>query len=186
MLGAGLSEGRKFGLRFVIGIQAFSQVVHDYGQDDAQTIMSAPNLQVYLRTNEFKCAELASNQCGTQKLEKMVESFPANKKKGSGGTISTREVTEPVFIPSVFMGLKDLHGVLKYSGVGLLKIKLPILPRLKGCEAFIPRADIATLITEMPEPNLLNQEIQEPSKHTKGFLKNKGSRKNRQPAGEAA
>ena len=185
MLGAGLSEGRKFGLRFVIGIQAFSQVVHDYGQDDAQTIMSAPNLQIYLRTNEFKCAELASNQCGAQRLEKMVESFPANKKKGSGGTVSTREVTEPVFIPSVFMGLKDLHGVLKYSGVGLLKIKLPILPRLKGCEAFIPRADIATRITEMPAPDLLNEE----TKPAKGFLKNKPkpkAGKGSQPAGEAA
>ncbi len=99
---------------------------------------------------ESTSAEWMGKQCGAQRLEELVESFPTSWAGNSKGqSVSTKIIERAVFIPSVFLGLPDMHGVLRH-GNSLVKIHLPHMARVKRCEAFIPREDIPTVIMDVP------------------------------------
>ncbi len=150
MLEPAMNQGRKFGLRMVLGFQAMSQVEYLYGKDQAQAILASPGTQTYMRTMESTSAEWMGKQCGAQRLEELVESFPTSWAGNSKGqSVSTKIIERAVFIPSVFLGLPDMHGVLRH-GNSLVKIYLPHMARVKRCEAFVPREDIPTVIMDVP------------------------------------
>ena len=88
-----------------------------------------------------------------------MESFPTSWAGNSKGqSVSTKIIERAVFIPSVFLGLPDMHGVLRH-GNSLVKIHLPHMARVKRCEAFVPREDIPTVIMDVPEaPEILEKE----------------------------
>ena len=152
MLEPAMNQGRKFGLRMVLGFQAMSQVEYLYGKDQAQAILASPGTQTYMRTMESTSAEWMGKQCGAQRLEELVESFPSSWAGNSKGqSVSTKIIERAVFIPSVFLGLPDMHGVLRH-GNSLVKIHLPHMARVKRCEAFVPREDIPTVITDISTP----------------------------------
>ncbi len=152
MLEPAMNQGRKFGLRMVLGFQAMSQVEYLYGKDQAQAILASPGTQTYMRTMESTSAEWMGKQCGAQRLEELVESFPTSWAGNSKGqSVSTKIIERAVFIPSVFLGLPDMHGVLRH-GNSLVKIHLPHMARVKRCEAFVPREDIPTVLTDISTP----------------------------------
>ena len=147
MLEPAMNQGRKFNLRMVLGFQAMSQVEYLYGKDQAQAILAAPGLQIYMRTMENTSAEWMSKQCGLQRVERLVESFAATWAGNSKGqSVRTEVVDVALFIPSVFMGLADMRGILRH-GNSLVLLHLPHLSRVKRCEAFIPREDVPTIVS---------------------------------------
>ena len=106
-LESGLSEGRKFNLRFVLGAQAMSQVEAVYGKEGAQTILAMPKTLGLLRTGEANAAEWMSKQCGDQRIEELKESYPAAWSGGNGNrTVSTEIKDRRIFISSEFMGVE--------------------------------------------------------------------------------
>jgi type IV secretory pathway TraG/TraD family ATPase VirD4 len=138
-LESGLSEGRKFNLRFVLGFQAMSQVEALYGKEGAQTLLAMPKTQVLLRTGEAMAADWMSKQCGDQRIEELKESYPAAWSGGNGNrTVSTEIKDRRLFIPSEFMGLKDLRGILRH-GNSLVRIEIPYMARVQQAPAFLPR-----------------------------------------------
>jgi hypothetical protein len=52
--------------------------------------------------------------------------------------VSTEIKDRRLFIPSEFMGLPDLTGIMRH-GNSLVKIKLPYMSAIRQAEAFIPR-----------------------------------------------
>lgn len=150
MLEPAMNQGRKFNLRMVLGFQAMSQVEYLYGRDQAQAILAAPGLQIYMRTMEHTSAEWMSKQCGLQRIERLVESFAASwAGNNKGQSVRTEVVDIALFIPSVFMGLADMRGILRH-GNSLVLLQLPHLLKIKRCPAFIPRRDIPTTVTVVP------------------------------------
>lgn len=167
MLEPAMNQGRKFNLRMVLGFQAMSQVEYLYGRDQAQAILAAPGLQIYMRTMEHTSAEWMSKQCGLQRLERLVESFAATWAGNSKGqSVRTEVVDVALFIPSVFMGLADMRGILRH-GNSLVLLELPHLARIKRCEAFIPRKDVPTTVT-IVEPIIEGESGSLPNKNGPG------------------
>ena len=184
MLEAAMNQGRKFNLRMVLGFQAMSQVEYLYGKDQAQAILAAPGLQIYMRTMENTSAEWMSKQCGLQRVERLVESFAATWAGNSKGqSVRTEVVDVALFIPSVFMGLADMRGILRH-GNSLVLLHLPHLSRVKRCEAFIPREDVPTILSPMdPLVETVEEEEQFTLSSSGGVAATKGPwRKKRQGA----
>jgi len=147
MLEPAMNQGRKFNLRMVLGFQAMAQVEHLYGRDLAQAILAAPGVQIYMRTMEHSSAKWMSEQCGLQRLERLVESFGATWTGNSKGqSVRTELVDVALFIPSVFMGMPDMQGILRH-GNSLVMVRMPHLPKIKRCLAFVGRKDVPTRLT---------------------------------------
>jgi hypothetical protein len=160
-LESGLSEGRKFNLRFVLGFQAMSQVEALYSKEGAQTLLAMPKTQVLLRTGEAMAAEWMSKQCGDQRIEELKESYPASWSGGNGNrTVSTEIKDRRLFIPSEFMGLKDLRGILRH-GNSLVRIEIPYMARVQRADAFVPRLS-KPMPGPKPEPEMDPPQTVEP------------------------
>ncbi len=160
-LESGLSEGRKFNLRFVLGFQAMSQVEALYSKEGAQTLLAMPKTQVLLRTGEAMAADWMSKQCGDQRIEELKESYPAAWSGGNGNrTVSTEIKDRRLFIPSEFMGLKDLRGILRH-GNSLVRIEIPYMARVQRADAFVPRPS-KPMPGPKPEPEMDPPQTVEP------------------------
>lgn len=156
MLEPAMNQGRKFNMRMVLGFQAMSQVEYLYGRDQAQAILAAPGIQTYMRTMENTAAEWMCKQCGKQRLERLVESFSATWAGSSKGqSVRTEVIDTELFLPSEFMGLPDMHGILRH-GNSLVRIQLPHLSQIKRGEAFIARPDVPTVLLNVNEAEPAN------------------------------
>jgi len=111
---------------------------------------------------ENTSAEWMSKQCGLQRIERLVESFAATWAGNSKGqSVRTEVVDVALFIPSVFMGLADMRGILRH-GNSLVLLHLPHLSRVKRCEAFIPREDVPTIVSPVDSIVEAVEEEEEP------------------------
>ncbi|OEZ51827.1 type IV secretion system DNA-binding domain-containing protein [Duganella sp. HH105] len=116
-LEAGLTKGRKHGLRVVAGIQAVSQLDAIYGQHKAQTLRSCfRNLLALGGSNsDPDTAEVISKGLGERQLER-TQTTHNNGKDGTTSSTSKHQGEERAVMASQLMSLPPLRGYLKFAG----------------------------------------------------------------------
>ena len=130
-----LTQGRKFGLRVVIGLQSVAQVIRSYGIHGAQEILSCLGTVLALRPGDPDTAEWTSRLFGSREV------IRKNKSKSDHGSSSSEQRRdERVLLPLQLSQLKDLYGYLKLPGdYQAAQIKLNILTRTDDVTSpFIP------------------------------------------------
>src|SRR5471030_266145 len=116
-LEAGLTKGRKHGLRVVAGIQAVSQLSAIYGEHNAQTLRSCfRNLLALGGSNsDPDTAEVISKGLGEHQLER-TQTTHNNGKDGTTSSTSKHQGEELAVMGSQLMSLPPLSGYLKFAG----------------------------------------------------------------------
>lgn len=113
---AALTEGRKFGLKLVIGTQNKNQFQEHYGQS-AATMLAASVLKIIFRCNEPESARWVSELIGDDEREKPRTGVTASVSDQGRDSInySTYNERRPVVSREEIMALPKLHGFWKYQ-----------------------------------------------------------------------
>ena len=137
----GLSEGRKFGLCFVIGSQTNAQQALVYGPQGAQVISSMVNTRLMFRMPDPEIAHWASINLGETVIEEVREgiSYGANTIR-DGVSINRVETRKPVITKSEIMRLENLACYLRLAGeYPITKIHFERINRPEINQPFIQR-----------------------------------------------
>lgn len=142
-LRAGQTKIRKYGGRFVLGLQTISQLRSTYGNDEAQTLLANTSTKLVLRAGDNQTAEYFSKELGEQEVQKRKVTHNENQSSGggflkpnnsssSGTTISHEERTQATILPSEIMNLEDLAGFLRIPAypIGFVEIEYEKLPEV--------------------------------------------------------
>lgn len=116
-LEAGLTKGRKHGLRVVAGLQSVAQLDAIYGSHAATTLRSCFRniLALGCANSDPETAEVISKGLGQIEIERTQATY--NRGAGHvGKSISSQRVIETLVMPSQLMALPPLHGYLKFAG----------------------------------------------------------------------
>lgn len=116
-LEAGLTKGRKHGLRVVAGLQSVSQLDALYGAHNAKTLRSCFRnvLALGCSNADPHTAKEISDGLGQCEVERLQTSHNQNR-DGKGSTTTRQRSIEPAVLPSELMSLSPLHGFLKFAG----------------------------------------------------------------------
>lgn len=119
-------QGRKFGYSLVIGIQSPSQLVANYGQSAATTIVNNAGVQLILRLTGGDAARWACAQLGRQEVERHQENdtYDTEDAHARSNVSVSREVRDLV-LDSEIASLPDLHGFLRVPAVGVGRVVIP-------------------------------------------------------------
>ena len=111
-----LTEGRKFGLRLIIGTQNKHQFEEKYGHS-AATMLSAAVLKIAFRCNEPDSARWVSELIGESEWEKPRTGVTASVEDRGRDSLHYSNHTErkPVVSREEIMALPKLHGYWKYQ-----------------------------------------------------------------------
>lgn len=146
-LRAGQTKIRKYGGRFVLGLQTISQLRSTYGQDEAQTLLSNMSTKLFLRAGDHQTAEYCSKELGEQEIERRQVTETEGYSSSSGGsllrpngssgnssstTYSKLQETKATILPSEIMNLEDLTGFLRIPSypIGFVEIPYESLPEV--------------------------------------------------------
>ena len=115
-LSTALIEGRKYGLKIVLGTQNKAQFEEHYGRG-AATMLSAPHVKILFRCNEPESARWVSDMIGEEENERPRIGTTAAVQPNGRDSINYATFTERRLVVSreQIMGLKNLHGYWKYS-----------------------------------------------------------------------
>lgn len=134
-----LAEGRKYGLKNVLGTQNKSDLETHYGKT-AGKMIAASHLKLVFRHNEPESAEWVSKLIGEDETEKPRIGTTATIEAGGRDSVNYTRTTErrAVVSKEQIMALPDLHGYWKYEdAVVAFRIEYKALPqKTKG---FVPR-----------------------------------------------
>jgi hypothetical protein len=116
-LEAGLTKGRKHGLRVVAGLQSVSQLDTLYGTHNAKTLRSCfRNLLALGCSNaDPHTAKEISDGLGQSEVER-VQTSHSNGKNGHTHSTARHRSFESAVLPSELMALAPLRGYLKFAG----------------------------------------------------------------------
>lgn len=116
-LEAGLTKGRKHGLRIVAGLQSMSQLDALYGPHNAQTLRSCFRNLLALGCSNIDphTAKEISEGLGHSEVERVQTTCSTNKSGQTSSTVVQRTV-EPAILPAELTSLPALHGFLKFAG----------------------------------------------------------------------
>lgn len=116
-LEAGLTKGRKHGLRIVACLQSISQLNSLYSTHNAQTLRSCfRNLLALGCSNaDPHTAKEISDGLGQREIERIQTTYN-NSKNGRSKSTSKHHSVEPAVMPAELMSLSPLHGFLKFAG----------------------------------------------------------------------
>lgn len=118
-LEAGLTKGRKHGLRVVAGLQSVAQLDAIYGPHAATTLRSCFRslLALGCSSADPHTAQVIADGLGQVEVERTQVSRSSARGAEPGGTTRTvQRVIEPLVLPSQLTGLAPLHGFLKLAG----------------------------------------------------------------------
>ncbi|MFB9214269.1 type IV conjugative transfer system coupling protein TraD [Vibrio sinaloensis] len=112
-----ISEVRKFGGCYVIGLQSYAQLVKTYGKNTADVIFDLLNSRFYFRAPSAQMAQISSKDLGEQEVDISREniSYGANTLR-DGVSIGHQTVTRPVVSSSQIQALDDLQCYLRVPG----------------------------------------------------------------------
>ncbi|WP_165967886.1 type IV secretion system DNA-binding domain-containing protein [Sapientia aquatica] len=116
-LEAGLTKGRKHGLRVVAGLQSVAQLDAIYGQNHAKTLRSCFRNMLALgcANSDPDTAKVISDGLGQSEIERIQTTHNQNKNGASTSTHRERRI-EAAVLPSELMSLPPLQGYLKLAG----------------------------------------------------------------------
>lgn len=136
-----LSEARKFGGCFVIGIQSYAQLAKVYGGDGGKEISSLLNTRFMFRVPDPDIAAWSAKNLGETTVEEVREgiSYGANTMR-DGVSVNRIERNKAVVSFSEIMRLDDLTCYVRLPGdYPLTLLHLPYIARPDKNTAFIPR-----------------------------------------------
>ncbi|MFA0621804.1 type IV conjugative transfer system coupling protein TraD, partial [Vibrio sp. 10N.222.49.A4] len=112
-----ISEVRKFGGCYVIGLQSYAQLVKTYGKNTADVIFDLLNSRFYFRAPSAQMAQISSKDLGEQEVDVSREhiSYGANALR-DGVSIGHQTVTRPVVSSSEIQAMDDLQCYLRVPG----------------------------------------------------------------------
>jgi type IV secretory pathway TraG/TraD family ATPase VirD4 len=140
-LEAGLTKGRKHGLRVVAGLQSVSQLDALYGVHSAKTLRSCFRSVLALGCSNVDpdTAKVISDGLGQREVQRKHTSH-SNSKTGNSTSTTWQHSTEAAVLPSELMALPPLRGFLKFAGdhpIGKIRLVHKDIPvRVK---AFVER-----------------------------------------------
>jgi len=135
-----LVEGRKYGIKMVLGTQNKAQFEEHNGRG-AATMLSAPHTKVLFRCNEPESARWVADLIGEEEKERPRIGTTATVDANGRDSINYSTFTErrPVISKEQVMALPNLHGYWKYAdSVVPFRIEPQNLRRV--AEGFIRRA----------------------------------------------
>lgn len=118
-LEAGLTKGRKHGARFLCGIQSTAQLDDLYGKEKAVTLRSCFRNLLFLNiphTDPATAEELSKGVGESEFVRKETQRSVGYSMKNSSRTISRRNVTEKVLLPSQIQDLPNLKAYVSFAG----------------------------------------------------------------------
>jgi type IV conjugative transfer system coupling protein TraD len=130
-LTAALSEARKFGGCFVIGIQSYAQLAKVYGHEGGREISSLLNTRFMFRVPDPEMAQWSAKNLGETTFEEVREgiSYGANSIR-DGVSINRIEREKPVVTCSEILRLDDLTCYVRLpGGYPITKLHLPYINR---------------------------------------------------------
>lgn len=142
-LEAGLTKGRKHGLRIVAGLQSVAQLDETYGLHAATTLRSCfRNLLALGCSNaDPHTAQVISEGLGHSEVER-TQVTHTSARSGGGGTTNrgTHRSVEPSVLPSELTSLAPLQGYLKLAGnYPIATIRLVPVDRAIRVKPFLER-----------------------------------------------
>lgn len=143
-----VSEGRKFGLRLVMGTVNKAEFEDNYGKV-AATILATPRLKILFRCGEPESAKWVAELIGDEERERLKIGTTATVDKQGRDSInySTYQDRRPAISKEQIMGLEDLHGVWRFEKYAVpFRIEFDNLPAVT--EEYRPRK----LEVKTPEP----------------------------------
>src|ERR1700694_2228157 len=138
-LSAVLGEGRKYGLKLILGTQNKAQFEEHYGRN-AATMFSAPHLKILFRCNEPESARWVSEMIGEEEKERPRIGTTATVQANGRDSINYSTFTERRLVVSKeqIMALPNLHGYWKYAD-SVVPFRIEPRDRPTVAPAFIQR-----------------------------------------------
>src|SRR5262249_30295298 len=138
-LSTDLVEGRKYGLKLVVGTQNKAQFEEDYGRKPA-TMLSAPHLRILFRCNEPESARWVTHMIGAEEKKRPRNGTAATVQANGRDSIkySTYAERRSVVSKEQIMALRNLHGYWKYSDA-VVPFRIQPVKREQVAHAFIRR-----------------------------------------------
>ena len=155
-LSTALTQGRKFGLCAVGGLQTIAQLRTEYGPHGAQTLLSCFSSQLILRAGDPETADWCSRLLGEQQLSRRVQSEGTGSGGGHSGE-SEQISIERAVLPSESAGLADRRGYLNLAGdYPVIRVEIPIpAERQEVTPPFVAASSVAPVgapATAIPAP----------------------------------
>ena len=146
-----LVEGRKYGLKLVLGTQNKAQFEEHYGRN-AATMLSAPHLKILFRCNEPESARWVSDMIGEEEKERPRIGTTATVQANGRDSINYSTFTErrSVISKEQIMSLRNLHGYWKYSDA-VVPFRIQPIQREQVAHAFIRRT-VRSVVEQPIEP----------------------------------
>lgn len=138
-----LSEGRKFGVCVVAGIQNYAQLAKLYGHDGAREISSLLNTRFMFRQPDPDMAKWSANNLGETFIDEVREgtSYGANTIR-DGVSINRVEIRKQVVSYSEVMSLANLYAYVRLPGqFPITLVDFIYKPRKRINAGFIARPD---------------------------------------------
>jgi type IV conjugative transfer system coupling protein TraD len=140
-LTAGLSEARKFGGCFVVGLLSIAQLAEVYGQEGAKALSALLNTRLMFRQPDPDVAHWSARNLGKTIIEEVQEgiSYGANTLR-DGVSLNRVEREKPVVIDSEIMALPDLTCYVRLPGqYPITQLHIPYVARPEKNTPFVAR-----------------------------------------------
>lgn len=140
-LGETISEVRKFGGCFVLGMQSFSQLQKVYGRASAAEIFDLLNTRFFFRSPSSDMGDLVSRELGHEDIEQSSESYSYGSNTIRDGiTIGSQRSSRPLVSSAEIMEMPDLTAYLRVPApVPITKLNIAFRKRKKVNEGFLLR-----------------------------------------------
>ncbi|MCM2552601.1 type IV secretion system DNA-binding domain-containing protein [Burkholderia glumae] len=136
-----VTNTRKFGGCFVLGIQDFSQLYQIYGEHLARTIISGCQTKLLLRVTDGEAAKALALAIGQADLDEKEESLNLGiDERRDGMSVFARRNLRDLVLSSEILHLPDMHGYLVTPSdypIARVKYKRVIYPQT--VPPFLPR-----------------------------------------------
>ncbi|WP_049102830.1 type IV secretion system DNA-binding domain-containing protein, partial [Burkholderia cenocepacia] len=132
---------RKYGGCFVLGIQDFSQLFQIYGEHLARTIISGCQTKLLLRVTDGDAAKALANAIGQADLDEKEESLNLGiDERRDGMSVFARRNLRDLVLSSEILHLPDMQGYLVTpSDYPVARVKYEYVPHPQTVTPFIPR-----------------------------------------------
>ncbi|WP_186260045.1 type IV secretion system DNA-binding domain-containing protein [Burkholderia gladioli] len=132
---------RKFGGCFVIGLQDFSQLFQIYGEHLARTIISGCQTKLLLRVTDGDAAKALANAIGQADLDEKEESVNLGiDERRDGMSVFARRNLRDLVLSSEILRLPDMQGYVVTPGpYPIARVKYRYVPHAKVAKSYIPR-----------------------------------------------
>ena len=142
------TQGRKYGVSLVAGIQNIAQAEETYGKEGARTLIAGLQNKLVLRTEEEESARRLAELLGKEEIDETKEGANVGMAENvSHGQNLDRSIRERhLLMPSELLALPDLTGALKLAGdLPIAMVKVPLKIRDRVAPDFIENPEAVSL-----------------------------------------